>query len=107
MGINPGRLNKKISIKKEVSISDGGGGQKTDYELIANTWASINTLSGREFWQAQQMQAEVSHKVTIRYRKEIERTQVVFYGERKFDIQYIFNPEEANLKLEMYCLERV
>ncbi|WP_273845725.1 phage head closure protein [Halalkalibacter alkalisediminis] len=107
MTMNSGKLNRRISIKEEKKIKDIGGGQTTQPLPIADTWASINTLTGREFWQAQQMEAEVSHKITIRYRKGIKRSQVVFYNERKFDIEYIFNRDEANKFLELYCLERV
>lgn len=105
--INTGKLNKRINIKKEQRTSDGGGGFGNDDTLIASVWASINTLNGREQWQAQQMEAEVSHKVIIRYREGIKRTQVVYYKNRKFDIQYVFNRNEENRFLELYCLEKV
>ncbi|ADU30361.1 phage head closure protein [Evansella cellulosilytica] len=106
--MNSGKLNRPISIKEEQSISDGGGGQTTqDVLIVDKTWGNIATLSGREQWQAQQMEAQVSHKVTIRYRNGIKRTQFVLYKERKFEIQYIFNPNESNTWLELYCIERM
>ena len=104
---NPGKLNKRIDIKEKGRVSDGGGGFTTGEVEVINTWANINTLSGREFWQAQQMEAEVSHKVTIRFRKGIKRTQVIYFQDRKFEIQYVFNRDEANKYLELYCLEKV
>ena len=107
--MNSRLFKHRISIKNKKNVSDGAGGynDKPDYETIAETWASINTLSGREFWQAQQMQAEVSNKVIIRYRTGIKRSQVVFYNKRELDIQYIFNRDENNKFLELYCLEKV
>ncbi|WP_078382337.1 phage head closure protein [Sutcliffiella halmapala] len=106
--MNSGKLNKRITIKENNQIRNRGGGFKpSEEEVILSTWANINTLSGREFWQAQQMEAEVSHKVTIRFRSGIKRSQMVFYQERKFEIQYVFNRDEGNRFLELYCLERV
>lgn len=105
--MNPGKLNKRISVQDEVKISDGAGGYELDHVKVLDAWANIDTLSGRDFWQAQQMEVEVSHKVTMRYRQGVKRSQVVFYNNRKFDIQYIFNPNEGNAYLELYCLERM
>ena len=105
--MNPGKLNKRISILKKEKVSNGGGGFKKNEVPFADCWANINTLSGREFQQAQQMEVEVSHKVTIRFRKDVKRSQLVLFGERRFEIQYIINRDEANRFLELYCIERV
>ncbi|MCM3616681.1 phage head closure protein [Sutcliffiella horikoshii] len=105
--MNSGKLNRPITVKESVNVKNTGGGMKTEFRPVLSTFANINTLSGREFWQAQQMEASVSHKVTIRYREGLKRSQFVFYNKRKFEIQYIFNRDEGNKFLELYCLESV
>lgn len=87
-------------------IPDGGGGYEEGLVPIQKLWANIRPVYGREKWQAQQAQAEISHKVTIRYRKNINRSQVLSFNGKEHDIQYIINIGEKNKFLEIQVMER-
>lgn len=100
-------LNKRISIKSNDSIPDGAGGFVEGQKLIANVWGDIKGLSGREQWQAYQKDSEVSNKIRIRYRKDIDRTSIIEYKGRTFEIQYIINLNEENKFLDLFCIEKV
>jgi SPP1 family predicted phage head-tail adaptor len=103
--MNPGKLNKRISIMSKESVSDGGGGYKDELVEVAKVWASMRSVSGREKYESQQAQAEVTHKVTIRYR-EVSPAHLIKLGNRIFDIQYLINVNEENKLLEIQALER-
>ncbi|MDT2277698.1 phage head closure protein, partial [Paenibacillus larvae] len=107
--MNPGKLNKRITIKKHEPLPDGAGGYEDDDGLadVATIWANIRPLRGREYWQSQQTQAEVTHSIMIRYRKDIDRSHVVNYSGRLFDIQHIINVDEANRTLILHCVEKI
>ena len=105
--MNPGKLNKRVELQKVEREKDGAGGFKESEPItFATTWASIDGLSGSEFRRAHQQMVELTHKITIRYRKDIDRTMFVSYEGRSFEIQYIENQEERNRFLELFCLER-
>ena len=104
--MNPGKLNKKIQIMERGRIPDGGGGYEDALVLIKNTWANVRPASGREKWEAQQAQSEISHKVTIRYTDLIDHSHIIVFNGREFDIQYIINVNEANRFLEIQTLEK-
>lgn len=87
-------------------ISDGGGGFDDALVPIKTVWANIRPVYGREKWQAQQAQAEISHKVTVRYSKDINRSHVLSFNGKNYDIQYVINVEESDRFLEMQVLER-
>jgi SPP1 family predicted phage head-tail adaptor len=104
--ISPGKLNKRIQIMELAQISDGGGGYEDALVPVKTVWAHIQPVSGREYWQAQQAQAQISHKVTIRYTNVVNRSHVLSFNGKNYDIQYIINVDEANRFLEIYVLER-
>ena len=107
--MNPGMLNKKIKISKHPLVPDGAGGfQESDsLDTVAVVWANINPLRGREYVQAQQDRAEITHKVTLRYRKDIDRACILDYENRKFEIMHIINIQEKNRYLELMCKEQI
>ncbi|KZZ86229.1 phage head closure protein [Bacillus sp. SJS] len=104
--MNPGQLNSKISIKGLTRTSDNAGGYEDKFEVIKYVWAFIKPISGREYYQAQQSQSVITHTFVVRYDAEIDRTQVIEYQGRKFDIQYIINVDEQNRYLEIQALEQ-
>jgi SPP1 family predicted phage head-tail adaptor len=112
--MNPGKRNKWIKIMKfNENYPDGGGGYSDDWEtgegwdLECETWAYVRPIRGRNFYEAQQGQSELTHEVNIRYRPGIDRSMIVVYDGRRFDVQYVMNIEEKNKELELICVERV
>ena len=111
--MNPGRLNKRVKILKFAKTPDGAGGYLDDWktesgwELHSTVWAEVHPLRGREFEQAKQSMGEVTHRITIRYKRDIDKSMIVVYNGRRFDIGYAINPEEKNAYLELMCVERV
>lgn len=103
--MNPGKMNRRINIMKYESVSDGGGGYEEILTLVKKVWANIRPASGREFNLAKQAQAEITHKVTIRYTEEVNRSQVISFNNKIYDIQYLININEENRFLELHVLE--
>jgi SPP1 family predicted phage head-tail adaptor len=103
---NPGLLNKKLQILKQSKDSDGAGGFKKVLTLEKTVWANIRAINGTELWEAQQTQARITHRITIRYMKDINRTYALMYNNRVFDIQFIINLNEADRFLELQVVER-
>lgn len=111
--MNPGSLNKRIKILKFNEVPDGAGGYLDNWQTgegwleLATVWASVNPLRGRELFQAQQAQSEISHKVIIRHREGIDSSQIIVLNNRRLDISYVINPGEKNQYLELMCVERL
>ena len=82
-------------------------GQPIDEDIeLAKLWASIEPLSGRELFAAQEANAEVTTRITLRFHKDIDRTMFVKHGVHEFEILYIINPKFANKELQLMCKER-
>ena len=67
-----GELNKRITFQRFVGEADLLGDlaylDDDNWADEFTTWASIRTISGREFYAAGQEQGEVTHTVKIRHR---------------------------------------
>ena len=75
-----GELNKRITFQHFIGEADLLG----DFAYLDDdnwaddftTWASIKTISGREFYAAGQEQGEVTHNVKIRHRPSWDHNPV-------------------------------
>lgn len=101
-----GKLIHKIEIQEAIDVRDEFGSVSGQtWNLFCYAWASIEPLSGREYFAAAQTQSEVSHKITIRYRSGIKQYYRILWNDRIFDILSILNTNEANVELVLYCSE--
>jgi SPP1 family predicted phage head-tail adaptor len=76
------------------------------WKEAAKIWASIRPLSGRELWQAQQVQADVTHACRLRFRTGIDATMELDLQGRRLRIVAVLNLEERNRTLELLCQEQ-
>lgn len=66
-----GRLNRYVTIQRRVETQNATGEVVWTWVDVCSVWAEIAAVSGREFFAAQQVQAMVTHAITIRYRSGI------------------------------------
>ncbi|MSS63177.1 phage head closure protein [Velocimicrobium porci] len=107
MGINIGKLNKRITILSYQESEDEMGQSTQELKPYKRVWATIKPLRGREYWEAKKVQEEVVYKITTRYIKGITSDMLIQYKEKIFEINSVINVEESDLILEMQCTEKV
>ena len=109
--IEIGQLRHSFTIEQRSTTQDELGQQSTTWTPVATgVRAKIEPISGKEQIQAQQRQAEVTHKITIRHRAIFDDPQaaalyrIIFKG-RKLNINVCTNLEERNIYTELICTE--
>ena len=105
-----GRMNKRVKISKSVIGSpavDELGQQNIEWEEVATVWGAVEPLSGREFWAQQQVQSEITVKIGIRYRNDVEAGMKAEYGGKIYMIKNIIDPQEYHQELQLMCSEGV
>ena len=100
-----GKLRHRVTLQEHISTRDSFGAEKEAWIDTAKVWASVEPLSGKEYFAAQQINAEVNIKVTIRYRPLIHPRMRVLFGVRVFEILSVLNIEEKNIQLVLMCKE--
>ena len=111
--MNPGKLNKRITIKKLPASQDSFGDQAeitdvSQLDDIATVWASIMPLRGRDLLAAEKFNSEITHRIQIRYRPGITAAILIIFNSRTFKlIGPPINVSEQNVLIELMCKELV
>jgi len=108
--ITPGILNKRITIQRLVAGSpavNSFGEPQNTWTDLAEVWGSVEPVQGREFWAQQQVQAEITIRVRIRYLSTVTAGMRVLYGSRILDIGSVIDPKEKHVEMQLMCSEGV
>lgn len=104
-----GQMKERVTLSKPHQAADltqpfgiPAPGASTPYTTV---WAKIRVLQGRDLYKAQQFVSDVTHTVTIRWRTGISVGDWVNQEGALYRIQAIQNPEEADVRLDLLCLE--
>lgn len=105
-----GRLRHQITVESAVESEDAYGDITSSWSTLYTARASVEPLVGREYYAAQQVNAENNVKFRMRYSATIATTtakmRVLFDG-RYFDIQSVINIEERNKEMLLMTIEDV
>lgn len=66
-----GRLDRRIVIQSVTTAADSYGEPIETWADLDTVWAAYEPLRGREYFEAQQIDAQLEAKFTIRYRDDI------------------------------------
>ncbi len=102
-----GNLRHRITIQQIARIDDGAGGYTETWASAGTVYADVYPLKGQERYDAQQIQANLSHRVTIRYRADVNPSMRLSYGTRTLVIEAVIDPEERHRELILMCSEVV
>ncbi|WP_096224897.1 phage head closure protein [Geobacillus sp. FJAT-46040] len=105
--MDPGLLRHRITIQQKTRVQNEYGEEIADWVDVASVWASVNPISGREFFAAEAVNSEVTHKINMRYRSGITPDMRVKFKERYFQIIAVMNLQEKNAELQLLCKELV
>mgnify|MGYP001255372296 CR=1 FL=1 len=105
--MNPGELRHRIIFQRLVETTNEVGETVQTLEDYATVWAAIEPTTGREYYEAQKLQPELTYKITVRYRNDITPDMTIKFKDRAFQITSIINPKERNEVLQIMCTEQV
>lgn len=100
-----GELRNRITIQEPVEKKDSTGAPYQDWEDYVTVWADIQPLGGSKFWEADKPNAEISGRIEMRYRPDINKNMRVKYGEKILDIDNVFDPDERKRRLYLLYKE--
>jgi SPP1 family predicted phage head-tail adaptor len=100
-----GALRHRL-LFQSVGSTDGTFGKtiNTTPVTIATLWGSIEPISGKEMALIHEVQAEVTHKVVIRYNSSIDAADQFTHDSRVFHIEAVRDADER--KAYMLILAR-
>ena len=102
-----GKLRHRVSLQQPVQAQAADGGVTNSWLTVISVPASIEPLNGRELWNAQQVQPDVTHRVTLRYHPNVSPRWRFLFGYRTFNVLTVLNTDERNRELICMCMEAV
>lgn len=107
-----GNLKRRAALERRQVIRDGFGAENATWREFARVWASVEPLAGREYFQAQSVQSEVSVRVRIRWRGDVAgmeepstiRVRVAERnGETRYEVESVIDVGGRGRELELMC----
>jgi len=109
--INFGDFKRRVIIEEPAKVSDGMGGNTVTWSTVFTAWCSIKPLSGRERMTAMKMEAQITHKIMMRYDSRVTTKLRINYSDngsgtdRIFNIVEVINIDEESRFLEVLAVE--
>lgn len=102
-----GELRHKVTIQRVSQTLDSSRQTVDLWTKLAEVWAAVEPLSGRELLNAQQIQPDVTHRVRIRHRDDVTPKMRVQHESRSLNIESVINLNERDRELHLLCRERI
>jgi len=90
--LRAGDLKHRIKIKRSTLTPDGKGGFTKTWPVIAQPWAEVIGLDGRESVIARSLQGVSSYRIRIRYRGDIKPADQIQYGAIELNLRSAVDP---------------
>ena len=91
-----GALRHKVQLKAKQITQDPVTGEMVDsWVTVAQPWAEIVPMSGREFMAAGAEQSEVRGRIVMRYREDVDASMRVVYRGRYYNILAVLPDAES------------
>lgn len=101
------RLDKRIVIEENNTVSDGSGGFTSNWTEFASVWAEIEPIKYEENFTSGQVQNKATHSITIRYINSLKPSMRINYSNRIFNIVSVFNHMEQNQVITIIAEEQI
>ncbi len=105
-GTGAGVLRERVTIQRKVVTRDGYGAEQVTWQDVATVWARVEVVKEREVPESRQMDVMASHRVTMRYRTDVDETMRLVWRGRVLNIVALV-PDERRRYLAVLAEEHV
>ena len=102
-----GKLNKRVNIQSVTETRDDSGGVVETWTTEITVWVSIESMTGKELFAAQELQSEITHKINMRYLTGMTTKKRILYGSRIFNILSVDMDTKQGKELVIMAKEKV
>lgn len=100
-----GALRNRIAIQETTLVPDGAGGFEPGWRTLADTWATFRPIGSNEAYENGLVTSRTTHKVTVRYRKDIHPSMRLTLEGRAFEVLAAVDETDRRDRLTLYVEE--
>lgn len=100
-----GRLRHRVTIQYPVTAKGATGEDVPTWTELAQIWAAVEPLTGREFLSRTAETAEITTRVVARDRSDVNSTMRVIFGSRILHIEAVIRPAYRGREMQLMCRE--
>jgi len=102
-----GSLRHKITFQQLTVANDTWGHSAETWTDQVTTYAALWTLRGTERMESLKLDNEITHKIRVRYKRDLHPKMRIKYGERYFNILSMVDPDERHIYYEIMADEEI
>lgn len=96
-------LRNKITIQQQTNSQDSSGQLIPMWSNFVTVWASVEPISGREFFAADRLNSQITTRIRIRYLSGIIPAMRCVFGTHIYEIQSVIDIEVRHKEIELMC----
>lgn len=101
-----GQLRERVTLQEPTVVVDSFGQPVKTWVTLATLWAAVIPVSGRELIASEAEHAEITVRVIIRYRGEIDATMRFLHRGMVYEIKAPpINKDMRNREIEVLCAQ--
>lgn len=100
MALAAGKLRHRVELQTPVTFVNTEGERESTWAHVAFIQAAIEPMSAKEFKAAQQMQSEITTRITIRRREDIDATMRILHRNQYFNIAGVLSDPVSGLEYQ-------
>lgn len=98
-----GNLRHRVTIQSYSTTQSSSGQPVKQWSDVASVRAHVYSISGREFFQADQVNSEANKKVVIRFRDGLDTSMRVLHDRKVYEIKAVLNQENRRKPTTLLC----
>lgn len=103
--MNAGKFRERVTIQSPREVRSPSGETVFEWDDLATVYANVAAYSGRDVFQAMQVNMIISHKVTIRYLEGVTPECRIAWRNRILEVAAIMERPSAFGKFDRSHLE--
>lgn len=98
-----GKLRHRVQIQQHVQGYDEAGQPIQEWQTVANVWAAVEPLRGRELLAAMALTNETTTRIRIRYHPGITGAMRVLFDGTAYNITSVIEVETRRREIQLIC----
>lgn len=103
--IDPGMLRTPLELQTSADVTDGQGGVSHNWSIVATLFAHMEPVGAKREVRGRAREANITHKITIRYRDDIKNDMRFLRNGRELLIHSVHDLDETSRYLICSCEE--